>query len=79
MGKDNSVHPVGLVLDTSLAFLLKASSFQLSTSSLAIKEHLEKGTLVPSCSVQECIPSIKSAKVSNLIFVCVWFFFKNHL
>lgn len=48
MGKENSIYSVRLVLYVSLAFLLKASSFQLSTSTLAVKEHLEKGALAPS-------------------------------
>lgn len=48
MGKENSIYPVRLMLYMSLIFLLKASSFQLSTSTLAVKEHLEKGELVPS-------------------------------
>jgi len=48
MVKENSIYPVRLVLYMSLAFLLKASSFQLSTSTLAVKEHLDKGALVPS-------------------------------
>lgn len=48
MGKENSIYPVRLVLYMSLAFLLRTSSFQLSTSTLAVKEHLEKGALAPS-------------------------------
>lgn len=42
MGKENSIYPVRLVLYMSLAFLLRTGSFQLSTSTLAVKEHLEK-------------------------------------
>lgn len=48
MGKENSIYPVRLVLYMSLAFLLKASSFKLSTSTLAVKERLEKRVLAPS-------------------------------
>lgn len=72
MGKENSIYPVRLVLYMSLAFLLKASSFQLSASTPAVKEHLERGVLsaafLARCRIQlDHIPSIEYAEFREVL------------